>query len=104
MKSQWSPVACCCGATQDSGNVVVPDAVESGRVPAGGAKPNVQEARPAYTFPTGAAYTGQWLGDSQHGDGTQVWPDGAKYVGDFVNDKYEGQGVYTFADGSEYSG
>ena len=44
----------------------------------------MSEARttlPAYSFKSGAIYTGEWIGNSRDGYGVQQWPDGAKYEG-----------------------
>ena len=40
-----------------------------------------REDRPAFTFKSGAVYTGQWLVGTRDGAGVQEWPDGARYEG-----------------------
>jgi hypothetical protein len=40
-----------------------------------------RQIRPLFTFPGGATYTGEWVGDNREGYGIQLWPDGAKYEG-----------------------
>jgi len=34
-----------------------------------------------YRFKNGARYTGEWLKNKKHGQGTFIYPDGSKYEG-----------------------
>jgi len=42
----------------------------------------VQERHTVYLrFKNGARYTGEWLKNKKHGEGTFIYPDGSKYEG-----------------------
>lgn len=67
--------------------------------------PNVKrENRPAYTFKSGAVYTGQWCGGFRDGIGTQRWPDGAEYIGNWKDNRAHGKGKFVHIDGDMYEG
>jgi len=57
-----------------------------------------------YVLPDGSSYTGEWCGESRHGQGMQVWPDGSKYSGQWQSDSFHGSGEHSRADGSNYVG
>lgn len=52
----------------------------------------------------GYTYTGEWLSNKQHGQGTAVFASGDKYVGEFEGGTYNGQGTYTYEGGDKYVG
>jgi hypothetical protein len=64
----------------------------------------VREKRPAYTFKSGAIYTGEWVGNKRDGFGVQTWPDGAKYEGEWKNNKAQGKGKFWHVDGDVFEG
>jgi len=49
----------------------------------GAYRDNVRLEHKAYTYRTGAVYTGQWKGGLRHGKGTMLWVDSARYEGDW---------------------
>jgi len=53
-------------------------------------------------------YTGEFMGNMRHGQGTYTWTSGKyngdKYVGKWENGLKSGQGIYTWSNGDEYSG
>jgi len=63
-----------------------------------------QGSRPPHTFSSGAVYAGQWLGNTRHGYGVQVWPDGSRYEGQWAHSAAEGHGRFVFEEGDKYVG
>ena len=57
-----------------------------------------------WSHESGYTYTGEWLNNKQHGQGTATWALGDKYFGEFENGQQNGQGTHIFADGSKYVG
>uniref|UniRef100_A0A665WCY8 MORN repeat containing 2 n=1 Tax=Echeneis naucrates TaxID=173247 RepID=A0A665WCY8_ECHNA len=57
-----------------------------------------------HTSANGIIYTGEWLEDRMHGQGTLRYPSGALYEGQFKDNTYHGTGTYTFPNGSSYKG
>ncbi|KAA8580061.1 hypothetical protein FQN60_005596 [Etheostoma spectabile] len=57
-----------------------------------------------HTSAGGTTYTGEWLEDKMHGQGTLQHPSGALYEGEFKDNMYHGMGTYTFPDGCTYKG
>ena len=53
---------------------------------------NKRQSRSAYTYMSGAVYTGEWLGGFRDGFGTMIWKDGATYKGDWKLNKACGNG------------
>ena len=49
-------------------------------------------------------YTGDYLNDKKHGQGTFNWESGNYYVGGYVEDLRHGYGEMYWADGSNYKG
>ncbi len=45
-------------------------------------------------------YTGNFVDDNYHGEGTYRWPDGQKYVGRFFANEKHGQGTFYYSTGS----
>lgn len=45
-------------------------------------------------------YTGDFVNDFYHGQGTYRWPDGQKFVGRFFANKKHGKGVFYYATGT----
>ena len=45
-------------------------------------------------------YTGDFVNDSYHGQGTYRWPDGQKFVGGFFANKKHGKGIFYYATGT----
>ena len=58
----------------------------------------------SYTWTNGTKYTGFWLANQMHGQGTLTYPNGACYVGNFRNGHFDGYGEFNFVDGSMYKG
>ena len=50
-------------------------------------------------LPKGDNYTGHWLNEKKHGQGTYKWLLGNKYEGEWLNDMRHGNGTFTWADG-----
>lgn len=57
-----------------------------------------------FSYPSGAFYSGEWLGGFRHGIGTMTWPDGAQYQGSWSYGYPYGFGKFTHTDGDTYSG
>jgi len=53
---------------------------------------------------SGYTYTGEWLNNKQHGQGTATGASGDKYVGGFVDGSATGKGSYTYGPNSEWAG
>ena len=53
---------------------------------------------------SGYTYTGEWLNNKQHGQGTATGASGDKYVGSFVDGSATGKGSYTYGPNSEWAG
>ncbi|WIA21037.1 hypothetical protein OEZ85_005365 [Tetradesmus obliquus] len=49
-------------------------------------------------------YTGEWVDDEMHGQGSFSFASGACYEGAWQHNKYQGQGRYCFPDGKAYQG
>lgn len=45
-------------------------------------------------------YTGDFVNDFYHGQGTYRWPDGQKFVGKFFANKKHGKGIFYYATGT----
>jgi hypothetical protein len=45
-------------------------------------------------------YTGDFVNDFYHGQGTYRWPDGQKFVGGFFANKKHGKGIFYYATGT----
>mmetsp|Transcript_56050 Transcript_56050/g.122544 ORF Transcript_56050/g.122544 Transcript_56050/m.122544 type:complete len:622 (+) Transcript_56050:90-1955(+) len=78
--------------------------LDSAALPGSDEKIASKEKRPPHTYPNGAVYTGEWIGEKRHGRGLQVWSDGAKYEGDWVDDKAQGEGRFDHVGGDFYVG
>lgn len=58
---------------------------------------------PAGTLKCGDyTYTGEWVDDEMHGQGSFSFASGACYEGAWQHNKYQGQGRYCFPDGKAY--
>eukprot|EP01061_Rhynchopus_euleeides_P004985 TRINITY_DN14225_c0_g1_i1.p1 TRINITY_DN14225_c0_g1~~TRINITY_DN14225_c0_g1_i1.p1 ORF type:complete len:344 (+),score=111.79 TRINITY_DN14225_c0_g1_i1:182-1213(+) len=58
-----------------------------------------------YTFPSGAKYSGTFLGTKKHGYGVWEHPSGDSYEGNFRYNKHEGWGTYRIGkSGKHYAG
>ena len=58
----------------------------------------------AYTYKTGAIYSGSWKGGLRHGNGTMVWTDTARYEGQWQFNQACGKGKFFHIDGDVYDG
>lgn len=56
------------------------------------------------TWPDGAQYDGEWLGEQPHGQGMYTYTDGGQYWGRFRQGKRQGDGMMKYANGDEYEG
>lgn len=52
----------------------------------------------------GSKYTGQWMDNKKHGNGTMEWYDGRVYKGEWIEGTQYGEGTLLYKDGSYYSG
>lgn len=57
-----------------------------------------------YTYPSGAIYSGQWLGGFRHGIGTMKWPDTCSYSGNWQFGHPYGKGKFVYYDGDSFEG
>ena len=57
-----------------------------------------------WRWPSGTAYSGDWLDGQRGGKGNQVWYDGRKYSGGWRNGNRHGKGSHTYARGDRYEG
>jgi hypothetical protein len=57
-----------------------------------------------FIYPSGAKYSGQFLGSKIHGYGTLVLKNGDAYICQWVNNYREGNGKIKYANGDEYKG
>ena len=55
-------------------------------------------------YPDGATYSGAWLYNCRHGQGTQSWPDGSHYTGLWADDSAHGDGKLTTKNGVVHAG
>eukprot|EP00884_Botryococcus_braunii_P012081 jgi/Botrbrau1/20874/Bobra.0135s0009.1 len=51
-------------------------------------------ARHPIHIPGVGVYTGEWVNDRRHGNGTMVFDNGDKYEGNFVSNKFDGRGDF----------
>ncbi|MDY6934614.1 MAG: hypothetical protein SVZ03_10395 [Spirochaetota bacterium] len=49
-------------------------------------------------------YTGHYLSDKRHGQGTCIYGNGDKYIGEWKDNKKHGQGILYYVDGGKYVG
>uniref|UniRef100_A0A2K5EQN2 Radial spoke head 1 homolog n=1 Tax=Aotus nancymaae TaxID=37293 RepID=A0A2K5EQN2_AOTNA len=57
-----------------------------------------------YRFKNGARYTGEYVRNKKHGQGTFIYPDGSRYEGEWANDQRHGYGVYYYVNNDTYTG
>jgi len=62
------------------------------------------ESRPPAKMASGATYHGDWVGNTRHGYGTEIWPDGATYEGQWAAGRLHGHAVYRQPNGAKYAG
>mmetsp|Transcript_86123 Transcript_86123/g.252002 ORF Transcript_86123/g.252002 Transcript_86123/m.252002 type:complete len:843 (-) Transcript_86123:98-2626(-) len=62
------------------------------------------ESRPPMKMASGATYHGDWVGNTRHGYGIEVWPDGATYEGQWAAGRLHGHAVYRQPNGAKYAG
>ncbi|XP_017228165.1 phosphatidylinositol 4-phosphate 5-kinase 6 isoform X2 [Daucus carota subsp. sativus] len=56
------------------------------------------------SFPGGDHYTGQWLNNCPHGQGSYMWSDGCMYVGEWFRGQLTGKGKFSWIGGATYEG
>ncbi|KAK1370496.1 Phosphatidylinositol 4-phosphate 5-kinase [Heracleum sosnowskyi] len=56
------------------------------------------------SFPSGDVYTGQWLNNCPHGQGSYMWSDGCMHVGEWFRGQLMGKGKFSWINGSTYEG
>jgi hypothetical protein len=59
---------------------------------------------PRYIWEDGTVFTGQYVNNTQHGEGQTKWLDGTVYSGDYEHDHRTGEGKLTFRNGDVYRG
>ncbi|XP_017822713.2 radial spoke head 1 homolog isoform X3 [Callithrix jacchus] len=57
-----------------------------------------------YRFKNGARYTGEYVRNKKHGQGTFIYPDGSRYEGEWADDQRHGYGVYYYVNNDTYTG
>lgn len=57
-----------------------------------------------YTYPSGAIYSGQWLGGFRHGIGTMKWTDSSSFSGNWQFGYPSGKGKFLYFDGDFFEG
>jgi len=62
------------------------------------------ESRAPVKMPSGATYHGDWVGNTRHGYGTEIWPDGTAYEGQWAAGRLHGHAIYRQPNGAKYAG
>ena len=92
------------GEAPKSGTFSFPDGSSySGEYSVDAAGAKVRSGKGVYTSAS-EKYSGGWLADRMHGEGTYHFASGAVYQGGFQDGFFAGFGTYSWPDGARYAG
>lgn len=67
-------------------------------------KQGAPQSRPPQKMANGAMFHGDWVGNTRHGYGTEIWPDGTTYEGQWAAGRLHGHAIYRQPNGAKYAG